>query len=143
MTTPENSGAENVDSLSSAAETTGTTCAKACAWHKPFWFASLAIIGTGLALHGALAYSPELANYVPESVVCSTQDGCPIAALLGGGCSSRSSCQSGGGGCALMSGCCSQRGINDFALELTTDSATVDIAELPADALTPISAEAN
>lgn len=57
-----------------------------CTRHRPLWQFSLAIIGTMLMIHAALAYSPELANFVPEAVIGSSSPSshCQQAAMAGG-----------------------------------------------------------
>jgi hypothetical protein len=135
MTTPDNSRFEIMQEATSTKEAKSRSTGGG--WHRSFWLASLAIIGAGLAVHGALAYSPELANYVPESVLSSPHSECPISKALGtAGCSTQSSCQSSAGCSLQMSGCCSSS-LGELLAETITEPAAIEVSEIPADALAP------
>ena len=135
MSPSEHSRLESADQANQEAE--AKTRAAGGVFHRAFWLASLAIIGTGLAVHGALAYSPELANYVPESVVGSALPECSASRAMsqGGCCSAQSSCS-----LSQMAGGCCSGGLSEMLAEAAAEPAAVEVSEVPADAL---SLEAN
>lgn len=116
---------------------TQTTRHPASFLQRAVWTLCLMVVGSVLAIHGALAYSPELAKYVPEVLVKSSPAApaaCSGHAVISGGCQSRA-VSSGD-----FAGCCSMRvlerplltdGLYHEEDEVTHDSH----AELPVDAM--------
>lgn len=117
---------------------TQTTRHPASLLQRAVWTLCLMIIGSVLAIHGALAYSPDLAKYVPDVLVKSspaTASTCSSHASMSVGCQARTISP------ADFAGCCSMRVLEQPLLtdglyhEEETPRTQSTHAELPADAL--------
>lgn len=100
---------------------------------RVLWTGSLVAIGSVLAFHAALAYSPELARYVPELGIASSNSAstCQATPSAGGCCHARPILA------ADFAGCCSMDSPERPCLTdgLYSEDADSDaFAEAPADA---------
>lgn len=101
MTPLENSPQNSVTSEIS----TQTTRHPANILQRAVWTVCLMVIGLVVVIHAALAYSPELARYVPDVLVKSpaaTPGGCSSHAVVSGGCQTRAVTSGDFGGCCSM-----------------------------------------
>jgi hypothetical protein len=123
MNAPENGLDVNVSSQ--------TTKAARGVFSRAVWTLGLVAIASALAIHAALAYSPELTRFVPEALIKSSAPSASSCSMAtGGGCHARLAPGD-------FAGCCSLRSVEVPCLTdgVYPDVDSDDMAELPADAL--------